>query len=92
MALTLKTTAISVAFGTASFFMADEDRTVRVDVGQDLLTRVEGPPPKSKSDFAARLAHRKDEFARIATLKYHGGLYKAEVNVLVVRITEADLS
>ena len=92
MALTLKTTAISVAFGTASFFMADEERTVRVDIGKELLARVEGPPLKSTRDFAARLAHRKDEFVRIATLKYNGGLYKAEVNVLVVRITEEDLS
>lgn len=92
MVLTLKTTAISVAFGTASFFMADDKRTVRVDVGKDLLARIEGTPPKSKSEFAERLARHKSEFARIAARKYSGGLYKAEVNVLVVRITEADLS
>lgn len=91
MSLTLKTSAISVAFGTASFFMADENRTVRVDVGQELLTRIEGPPPKSKRDFAERLSRRKTEFVRIATHKYEVGLYHSEVNVRVVRITEEDL-
>jgi hypothetical protein len=37
LSLNFKACGISVAFGTASFFMTDNQRTVRVDVCQRLL-------------------------------------------------------
>jgi hypothetical protein len=89
--LALKVGAISVAFGTASFFMVDDDRTIRVDVSQALLAQIDGPPPKSKGEYAGRLARHRRLFARIAAGKYDAGQYQPEVNVLVVRIDADDI-
>ena len=91
MSLVLNSRAFSVAFGTVSFFMADDDKTIRVDVPQDILARTEGPLPFSKHEFVERLKLYRRHFAQIATLKYLGGFYVPEVNVLVVRITDDDL-
>ena len=91
MGLALKSHTISIAFGTVSFFMADDDRTIRVDIGQDLLARVGGPPPATKDGYVKRLVRHQRQFAQIAALKYHRGLYEPEVRVLVVRITANDL-
>ena len=91
MALALKSTGVSVAFGVVSFFMADEDKTIRVDVSRDLLARVESPPPNTTKGYAERLARYRRKFAEIASAKYDEGLYEPEVKVLVVRVTEADL-
>jgi hypothetical protein len=55
MALTFRSHAISVAFGTASFFMADENKTIRVDVPQGLLAGIEGPPPPTQGAYRERL-------------------------------------
>ena len=92
MAVALSSRTAIVAFGTASFFMADEDRTIRVDVGKELLARIESPPPASKDDYIERVSRYKRLFAQIAALKYHEGRYEPEVRVLVVRITADDLS
>ena len=92
MRLTLKTTTISVAFDTVSFFMADENRTVRVDVSQDALAKTGGPPLRTKDAFVQRLATYRRYFARIAAFKYAGGNYRTEVRVRVVNITQSDLS
>jgi hypothetical protein len=89
--LALKTWAVSVAFGTASFFMADDDRTIRVDVTQSLLAQIDGPPPKSKNGYVERITRHRGLFAKIAAGKYDAGQYWPEVNVLVVRIDVDDL-
>jgi hypothetical protein len=89
--LTVKTTAMSVAFGTVSFFMLDGDKTIRVDIGRDVLAHIGGPPLRSKEAYMERLAPYRRQFARIAALKYHAGRYEPEVRVLVVHITKSDL-
>ena len=90
--LTLKVCGISVAFDTASFFMTDKERTVRVDVCQRLLASLEEPVPASRSDYATRLLRYRTRFAQIASAKYDEGQFATEVNVLVVRITDHDLN
>lgn len=82
---------MSVAFGAVSFYMADEDQTIRVDVSQDLLARVDGVPPADKDAYIKRLERDKYLFAHIAAFKYLNGDYLPEVRVLVVRITADDL-
>jgi hypothetical protein len=89
--LALKAWAVSVAFGTVSFFMADDDRTIRVDVSQALLAQIDGPLPKSKDGYVERIARHRGLFAKIAAGKYDAGQYRPEVNVLVVRIDVDDL-
>jgi Protein of unknown function (DUF1488) len=84
--------AAIVAFGTVSFFMADDQRTVRVDVTQELLARIGNSPPKSQAGYIARLQRNRSLFEQIAAAKYDEGLFHHEVRVLVVRITEADLA
>ena len=90
--LTLKVCGISVAFGTVSFFMADNNKTVRVDVCQRLLANLEAPAPASKAQYAKRLLRYRSRFAQIASAKYDEGQFDSEVNVLVVRISAGDLS
>jgi hypothetical protein len=92
LSLNLKACGISVAFGTASFFMTDNERTVRVDVCQRLLASLEEPAPSSKAQYAKCLLRYRARFAQIASAKYDEGLFASEVNVLVVRITAGDLS
>jgi hypothetical protein len=89
--LTLKVCGISVAFGTASFFMTDNEKTVRVDVCQRLLASLEEPAPTSKAQYARLLLRYRSRFAQIASAKYDDGQFDFEVNVLVVRITAGDL-
>ena len=91
MGLTRKSRDISVAFGTASFFMADDDKTVRVDVDQGLLACIESPGPSTADGYRERLQRHRRQFTRIALLKYRAGLFKPEVRVLVVSITARDL-
>jgi hypothetical protein len=91
MTLAIKTTAMSVAFGTVSFFMADGHKTIRVDVGRDVLAQIGGPPLRGKEAYMERLASYRRHFARIATLKYREGRYRSEVRVLVVNITRGDI-
>lgn len=90
--LTLKVCSVSVAFGTASFFMVDNERTVRVDVCQRLLASLEEPVPTTKAQYAKRLLRYRARFAQIASAKYDEGLFDFEVNVFVVRISALDLS
>jgi len=92
MSLSFRSDAISVAFGTASFFMADHDTTVRVDVSQNVLAKIGGPPPKTKAGYVQRLYQHRRRFAQIAAFKYDEGDYRPEVRVLVVDITEGDLA
>jgi hypothetical protein len=93
MVLALRTRTVSTAFGIVSFFMADGDRTVRVDVSQVLLARVGGPSaPKTKAEYERCLLRHRRLFAHIASAKYDEGQYQTEVNILVVRITEQDLA
>jgi len=47
MSLSFRSSAVSVAFGTVSFFMVDHGKTVRVDVSQDVLAKIGGTPPKT---------------------------------------------
>jgi hypothetical protein len=91
MSLPLTNQPVSVAFDAASFFMTDDDRTIRADVCKDLLKGIERTPPKSSKEYADRVRRHKMVFGQIASLKYLRGEYKHEVNVLVVRITEDDL-
>ena len=84
--------AAIVAFGTVSFFMADDQRTVRVDVSQELLANIASPPPKSHEGYITRLQRHRSLFERIAAAKYYKGLFHHEVRVLVVQITEADIA
>jgi hypothetical protein len=55
MSLTFRSGAISVAFGTVSFFLADDDKTIRVDIARDVLANIGGPPLKSKEAYLERL-------------------------------------
>jgi len=89
--LTLKVCGVSVAFGTASFFMLDQDKTVRVDVCQRLLASLEEPVPTTRAQFTKRLLRYRSRFAQIASAKYDEGQFDLEVNVFVVRITALDL-
>ena len=89
--LTHKVCSVSIAFGTASFFMADNDRTVRVDVCQRLLASLEEPAPTTKAQYAKRLLRYRSRLAQIASAKYDEGQFDLEVNVLVVRISALDL-
>ncbi len=91
MALAISSRAVSVAFGTVSFYMVDQDETVRVDVSQDLLARVDGFPPTGKRGYIERLERHKYLFAHIAAFKYLKRDYEPEVRVPVVRITADDL-
>jgi hypothetical protein len=91
MVLALTSRTVSVAFGVVSFFMTDEKRTIRVDVSQDLLARLEGPPPPvSKAGYVEVLTRHRRRFAEIAAAKYDEGQYEPEVNVLVVLIAAND--
>jgi hypothetical protein len=72
--------------------MADHGRTVRVDVSQDVLAKIGGTPPKTKAGFVQQLCQHRKRFAQIAAFKYDEGDYRPEVRVLVVDITQADLS
>ena len=84
--------AALVAFGTVSFFMADEQRTVRVDVSKELLASIASPPPGSHDGYIARLQRHRALFEQIATAKYDEGQFHGEVKVLVVRIDDTDLT
>lgn len=77
--LALKTRAVSVAFETVSFFMVEDDRTIRVDASQALLAQIDGPPPKTKNGYVERLTRHKRLFAQIA----------AGLGVLKGRLVEA---
>ena len=90
MGLARKSRDISVAFGTASFFMADEDKTIRVDVDQGLLACIESPAPKTM-DGTGSGSRLRSQFTRIALHKYRAGFFRPEVRVLVVSITARDL-
>ena len=91
MYLTFKSAAVSFAFGTVSFFLADEDRTIRVDVGQEILAKLADSPLGSKADYVRRLGEHRGEFALIAAAKYARGDYRQEVRVLVIDIHTSDL-
>jgi hypothetical protein len=91
MRLHRKSRDISVAFGTASFFMADDDKTIRVDVDQGVLACIESPQSRTTDGYRERLQRHRRQFTRIALLKYRAGLFKPEVRVLVVSITARDL-
>jgi hypothetical protein len=91
MGLARKSRDISVAFGTASFFMADDDKTIRVDVDQGLLACIESPAPKTTDGYRERLTRLRSQFTRIALHKYRAGFFRPEVRVLVVSITARDL-
>jgi hypothetical protein len=83
--------AISIAFGTASFFMRDNDQIVRVDVDLDLLQPV--PVAARTGDYyRRRLLELKRRFSRIALLKFRAGLHRSEVRMLVVAITARDMA
>ena len=91
MALAAKSRAVSVAFGTVSFFLADGDTTVRVDVSREVLARLGDALPNCKKQCAERLERYRSKFTQIAAVKYDEGDYRSEVNVLVVRIAADDL-
>ena len=90
--LTLKVCGVSVAFGTASFFMTDAEKTVRVDVCRRLLASLEEPAPTTRAQYAKRLLRYRSRFAQIASAKYDEGQFDLEVNVFVVQISALDLS
>jgi ribosomal protein L31 len=91
MTLVFKSSFVSVAFGTVSFFMEDGPMTVRVDVSQDLLAKVSGNQCVSRQERVGRVERHKRRFAQIAAAKYDEGRYESEVNVLVVRIGVDDV-
>ena len=91
MPLALKSRAVSFAFGVGSFFLADGNCTVRVDVSTDLLTRLAGSEPPSKAGLMDQLVRHRAQLAQIAAAKYDEGEYRSEVNVLVVRIDPHDV-
>jgi hypothetical protein len=92
MTLRSKSRAISIAFGTVSFFMTDGARTVRVDVDQSMLARLEDPVLRTRSAYKERLLRNLRRYSRIASQKYRAGSYKNEVRVRVVTITLDDLA
>ena len=85
--------AVSIAFGTASFFMEDHGRTVRVDIPTDVLARLAGiRMPVSRGDCIDQLLKHRRQSGRIAAHEYRFGGFMPEVNVLVVRIIANDLA
>jgi hypothetical protein len=91
MALALKSRTVSFAFGVGSFFLADGNTTIRVDVSNDLLARLGGPQADSRAGLMERLVRHRTQLAQIAAAKYDEGEYQPEVNVLVVRIDPHDV-
>jgi hypothetical protein len=91
MPLFLKSRAVSFAFGVGSFFLADENTTVRVDVSSDLLVQLAGSESLSKAELVDQLVRHRAQLAQIAAAKYDEGEYQPEVNVLVVRIEPRDV-
>jgi Protein of unknown function (DUF1488) len=91
MALALKSRTVSFAFGVGSFFLADGNTTVRVDVSSDLLARLAGSEPPSKAGRMELLVRHRALLAQIAAAKYDEGEYRPEVNVRVVRIDPSDV-
>ena len=89
--LTFKGCDVSVAFGTASFFMMDSNKIVRVDVCQRLLASLGEPSPTTKAQYSERLLSYRTRLAQIASAKYDEGEFELEVNVRVVRLTAEDL-
>jgi hypothetical protein len=87
-----KPRAISIAFGSVSFFMTDGARTVRVDIDQGMLARLESPIARTRTAYKERLLRHLRRFSRIATRKYRAGSFKNEVRMLVVTITPDDLA
>ena len=83
--------AVSVAFGTASFFMRDEDRVVRVDVDLEVLDHDPGPV-RTRDFYRQRLLEHRRELSRVALLKFRAGLHRQEVRMLVVAVTARDLA
>lgn len=83
--------AVSVAFGTASFFMRDYDQILRVDVDLDVLRGTSGRE-RTRDFYRARLLEQRRELSRIARLKYRAGLHRSEVRMLVVAITANDVA
>ena len=71
--------------------MAEDDKTISVDVDQDVLAQIEDPAPRTRDAYKERLTRHRRQFSRIAVLKYRAGFYKPEVRVLVVSITADDL-
>ena len=82
--------AVSIAFGTASFFMRDDDRIFRVDVDLDLLEPEPGVV-RTREYYRRRLLELKRRFSGIALLKFRAGLHRSEVRMLVVAITACDV-
>jgi hypothetical protein len=91
MPLALKTRAVSFAFGVGSFFLADGNTTVRVDVSSDLLEQLAGAEALSKAGLADQLVRHRAQLAQIAAAKYDEGEFGSEVNMLVVRIEPHDV-
>lgn len=91
MAPAINVPTFSLAFGTVSFFMTYGERSIRVDLGQDILARLVGSPHKSKSDRIELLMRYRSQFAHIAAAKYDEGKYEHEVKVIVVRISLDDV-
>ena len=86
-----KSRAISIAFGSVSFFMTVGPRKIRVDIDQGMLARLESPIARTRATYKERLLRHLRRFSRIATRKYRAGSFKNEVRMLVVTITPDDL-
>jgi hypothetical protein len=84
--------AAVAAFGSVSFFMADHERVVRIDLNKELLARISGRPPKSTHDYLVRLQKHRARLEKIASNKYDAGHFTTEVRVLVVAINAEDLA
>ena len=84
MSLSFRSGDITMAFGTLSFFMADEHKTVRVDVGQDMLCQ-DGRPTTDDEEWLRATAPRNRRcLEQITAFKYDEGDYRVEVRVPVV--------
>jgi hypothetical protein len=92
MPLTPTKRAAIAAFGSVSFFMADDQRIVRIDVSKELLKRFGRPPLKSTKDYLDRVHKHKNRLEKIASAKYDAGKFTTEVRVHVVEITDKDYS
>lgn len=91
MAPAIKGQAFSVAFGTVSFFMTYGKRKIRVEVGHDMLARINGFPQKAINAHMEWIRRHRSQLAQIAAAKYDEGNYEHELKVVVVRISMADV-
>ena len=90
MPLTPTPRAAIYGFGEFSILMMDDDRPVRVNVAEDLLTDMEMPHSVDEGVLFERLERHRARLQEIASVKYDGGDHGSDRDMYVVRISTKD--